>query len=128
MNEEKQIRYSKYLVISFALIAVLIIFSKLFCGGPPGNNNDIDRTISELKDNNQRAGEFIDNAGDEIANATNDISRAIGNAERAEGIANQNAGTIAECRELVSTIKDRTREAKSILADVERTNKEAEGR
>ena len=49
MNEEKQIRYSKYLVISFALIAVLIIFFKLFCGGSSRNNNDVQEQFNELQ-------------------------------------------------------------------------------
>ena len=49
MNEEKQIRYSKYLIISFALIAVLIIFFKLFCRGTSGNNNDTLKRIFYYK-------------------------------------------------------------------------------
>lgn len=63
VNEEKQIRYSKYLVISFALIAVLIIFFKLFCGGTSGNNNDVQGTVQRIAGDNlfrakNEAGEY----------------------------------------------------------------------
>jgi len=54
VNEEKQIRYSKYLVISFALIAVLIIFFKLFCGGTSRNNNDVQGTVQRITDDNKQ--------------------------------------------------------------------------
>ena len=55
MNEEKQIRYSKYLIISFALIAVLIIFFKLFCGGTSGNNNDVQGTVHRVMGDTERS-------------------------------------------------------------------------
>ena len=82
--------------------------------------------IPGTQDHNQRAGELTGAAGSEIKAAGTDITRAVENVERAESIANQNAGTLEECRNIVSTIKARTREAKSILADVERSAKEAE--
>ena len=60
VNEEKQIRYSKYLIISFALIAVLITFFKLFCGGTSGNNNDVQGTVQRIADDNKQTGIIVE--------------------------------------------------------------------
>lgn len=126
MNEEKQIRYSKYLVISFALIAVLIIFFKLFCGGTSGNNNDVQGTVQRVQDDNQRAGAALDGVRDEISAAGAELAGADRHAERAEGIARQNAETIRSCREILERSKAAHQRAKQILADVERSNETGE--
>ena len=106
--------------------AFLFLACYLFSHRTATTDDDITNTISRVEEHNQRAGELTDAAGSEIKAAGTDIARAIENIERAESIANQNAGTLEECRNIVSTIKARTREAKSILADVERSAKEAE--
>lgn len=106
--------------------AVLFLACYLFSHRNTPTADDITNTISGTQDHNQRAGELTGAAGSEIKAAGTDITRAVENVERAESIANQNAGTLEECRNIVSTIKARTREAKSILADVERSAKEAE--
>lgn len=113
-------------VVGMGVGAVLFLACYLFGGRATSTADDITNTISTAKEHNQRAGELTDAAGSEITAAGTDITRAVTNAERAESIANQNAGTLEECRNIVSTIKARTREAKSILADVERSAKEAE--
>ena len=108
--------------------AILFLLCYLYSHRTTPTADDITNTISRTQEHNQRAGELADAARGEITDAGADVTttRAIENVERAESIANQNAGTLEECRNIVSTLKDRTREAKSILADVERTNKEAE--
>ena len=108
--------------------AILFLLCYLYSHRTTPTADDIRNAIYRTQEHNQRAGELTDAAGSEIKAAGTDVTRAIENVERAESIANKNAGTIEECRNIVSTLKDRTREAKSILTDVERTNKEAEGR
>ena len=76
MNEEKQIRYSKYLVISFALIAVLIIFFKLFCGGTSGNNNDVQGTVQRIADDNKQTGKSVDRAIEHVGTAADELEQA----------------------------------------------------
>ncbi|MUU07940.1 MAG: hypothetical protein EP149_09835 [Phascolarctobacterium sp.] len=118
-----------YLIIAFLSAWVLAQFFSCLLPVQPQKYptaDDITNTISGTQDHNQRAGELTGAAGSEIKAAGTDITRAVENVERAESIANQNAGTLEECRNIVSTIKTRTREAKSILADVERSAKEAE--
>lgn len=113
-------------LIGLGIGAVLFLACYLYSHRTTPTADDITNAIQSVKEHNQRAGELTDAARSEVKAAGADIARAIENVERAENIANQNAGTLEECRNLVSTIKDRTREAKSILADVERANKEAE--
>lgn len=113
-------------LVGVGIGAVLFLSCYLFSHRAAPTNDDITNAIQSVKEHNQRAGELTNAAGSEIKAAGTDVTRAIENVERAESIANQNAGTLEECRNIVSTLKDRTREAKSILADVERTNKEAE--
>ena len=115
-------------LVGMGVGAVLFLACYLFSHRAAPTNDDITNAIQSVKEHNQRAGELADAARGEIKAAGTDVTRAIENVERAESIANKNAGTIEECRNIVSTLKDRTREAKSILTDVERTNKEAEGR
>lgn len=115
-------------LVGLGVGAVLFLLCYLFSHRNTPAADDITNTISRTQDHNQRAGELTGAAGSEIKAAGTDITRAIENVERAESIANQNAGTLEECRNIVSTIKAGTREAKSILADVERSAKEAEGR
>lgn len=76
MNEEKQIRYSKYLIISFALIAVLIIFFELFCGGTSGNNNDVQGTVQRIADDNKQTGKSVDRAIEHVGTAADELERA----------------------------------------------------
>ena len=107
--------------------AVLFLACYLYSHRTTPTADDITNAIQSVKEHNQRAGELTDAAGSEIKAAGTDVTRAIENVERAENIANQNAGTLEECRNIVGTIKDRTREAKSILDDVERANKAPAG-
>ena len=114
-------------LISLGVGTILFLLCYLYSHRTTPTADDITNAIYRTQEHNQRAGELADAARGEITDAGADVTRAIENLERAESIANQNAGTLEECRNLVSTIKDRTREAKSILADIERSNKEAEG-
>ena len=116
MNEEKQIRYSKYLVISFALIAVLIIFFKLFCGGSSGNNNDVQGTVQRIADDNKQTGKSVGTAADELERAEEANRRAAFILSEDKERANACAGIIVELQ------KNNSR-AKQILADVEHSNK-----
>ena len=109
-----------------AVGAILFIACYLFSHRISPTGDDVKTAIQSAQDHNRRAGEFIDAAGSEIKSAGADVARAVAGVERAEGIARQNAETLEECRNLVRTLKARTREAKSILADVERSAKEAE--
>ena len=115
-------------LVGMAVGAILFLLCYLYSHRTTPTADDITNTIYRTQEHNQRAGELTDAAGSEIKAAGTDIARAIENIERAESIANQNAGTLEECREIVSTLKVLSGEAKSILADVKRANKEAEGR
>lgn len=108
--------------------AILFLLCHLYSNRTAPTGDDVTNAIQSAQEHNKRAGELADATRDEIKAAGTDIARAIENIERAESIANQNAGTLEECRNIVGTIKDRTREAKSILADIGRSDKEAEGR
>mgnify|MGYP006883365340 CR=1 FL=1 len=114
-------------LIGMGVGTVLFLACYLFSHRITHTSDDITNTIQRIEEHNQRAGELIDAAGSEITAAGTDVARAIENAERAESIAHENAGTLEECRNLVSAIQDGTRKAKSIFADIERTNKEAAG-
>ncbi|WP_419075399.1 hypothetical protein [Phascolarctobacterium faecium] len=126
MNEEKQIRYSKYLVISFALIAVLIIFFKLFCGGTSGNNNDVQGTVQRIADDNKQTGKSVDRAIEHVGTATDELGRADEANRRAAFILSEDKDRINTCAEIINRLQRNNSRAKQILADVERANQEAE--
>ena len=102
MNEEKQIRYSKYLIISFALIAVLIIFFKLFCGGTSGNNNDVQGTVQRIADDNRQTGISIDRAVEHVGTAADELERAEEANRRAAFILSEDKERANECAGTVS--------------------------
>lgn len=114
-------------LVGMGVGAVLFLACYLYSRRATPTGDDITNAIQSAQEHNQRAGKLADDARNEVATAGADITRAIDNVSRAEGIADQNAGTIAECRNIVSAVRDRTREAKSILADIERANEEAAG-
>lgn len=107
--------------------AVLFLLCYLYSHRTTPTADDITNAIQSVKEHNQRAGELTNAAREEVKAAGADIARTVENVERAEEIVNQNTRTLEECRNLVSTIKDRTREAKQILDDVERANKAPAG-
>lgn len=118
--------YNNRFFVGLVAGTILFLTCYLFSHRIPPTGDDIAETIQTIKEHNQRAGELADAARSEITAARTDVARTVENVERTESIVSQNAGTLEECRNIVSTLKDRTREAKSILADVERANKEAE--
>lgn len=113
--------------IGMGIGAVLFLAGHLYSHRVAPTGDDITNAIQSAQEHNQRAGELADTARGEVKAAGADITGAVNNVERTEGIINQNAETLEECRNLVSTVRDRTREAKSILADIERANEEAAG-
>lgn len=114
-------------LVGMGVGAVLFLACYLFSYRATPTADDITNTIYRTKEHNQRAGELTDAAGSEITAAGTDIARAVENAERAESLVKNNTRTLEECRNIVAILKVRTGEAKSILADVERANKEAKG-
>ena len=123
MNEEKQIRYSKYLVISFALIAVLIIFFKLFCGGTSGNNNDVQGTVQRIADDNKQTGKSVDRAIEHIGTAADELERAEEANRRAAFILSEDKERANACAGIIVELQKNNSRAKQILADVELSNK-----
>lgn len=123
--EQKSNNHTYYYII--AAVVCVCIAAYLFCGRSTGTDHAISDTVQSIKNDNQSARTAIDGAVSEIGTVGTDITRAISNAERAEGIIDQNAGTLEECRDIVSSLQNSLREAKRILADVERTNQKAEG-
>ena len=123
MNEEKQIRYSKYLVISFALIAVLIIFFKLFCGGTSENNNDVQGTVQRIADDNKQTGKSVDRAIEHVGTATDELGRADEANRRAAFILSEDKDRINTCAEIIVELQKNNSRAKQILTDVELSNK-----
>lgn len=123
MNEEKQIRYSKYLIISFALIAVLIIFFELFCGGTSGNNNDVQGTVQRIADDNKQTGKSVDRAIEHVGTAADEIERAEEANRRAAFILSEDKERANACAGIIVELQKNNSRAKQILADVELSNK-----
>lgn len=123
MNEEKQIRYSKYLIISFALIAVLIIFFKLFCRGTSGNNNDVQGTVQRIADDNRQTGISIDRAVEHVGTAADELERAEEANRRAAFILSEDKERANECAGIIVELKKNNSRAKQILRDIELSNK-----
>lgn len=123
MNEEKQIRYSKYLIISFALIAVLIIFFKLFCGGTSGNNNDVQGTVQRIADDNKQTGKSVDRAIEHVGIAADELERAEEANRRAAFILSEDNERANACAGIIVELQKNNSRAKQILADVELSNK-----
>ncbi len=123
MNEEKQIRYSKYLIISFALIAVLIIFFKLFCGGTSGNNNDVQGTVQRIADDNKQTGKSVDRAIEHVGTAADELERAEEANRRAAFILSEDKERANACAGIIVELQKNNSRAKQILADVELSNK-----
>lgn len=126
MNEEKQIRYSKYLIISFALIAVLIIFFKLFCGGTSGNNNDVQGTVQGIADDNKQTGKSVDRAIEHVGTAADELERAEEANRRAAFILSEDKERANACAGIIVELQKNNSRAKQILADVERSNETGE--
>lgn len=114
-------------LVGLGVGAVLFLACHLYSNRTAPTGDDVTNAIQSAQEHNKRAGELADATRDEVKAAGTDITRVIENVSRAEGVVKQNAGTLAECRDLVGTLKDRTREAKSIIADIEQSNKKAEG-
>lgn len=123
MNEEKQIRYSKYLIISFALIAVLIVFFKLFCGGTSGNNNDVQGTVQRITDDNKQTGKSVDRAVEHVGTAADELERAEEANRRAAFILSEDKERANACAGIIVELQKNNSRAKQILADVEHSNK-----
>lgn len=123
MNEEKQIRYSKYLIISFALIAVLIIFFKLFCGGTSGNNNDVQGTVQRIADDNKQTGKSVNRAIEHVGTAADELERAEEANRRAAFILSEDKERANACAGIIVELQKNNSRAKQILADVEHSNK-----
>ena len=123
MNEEKQIRYSKYLVISFALIAVLIIFFKLFCGGTSGNNNDVQGTVQRIADDNKQTGKSVDRAIEHVGTAADELERAEEANRRAAFILSEDKERANACAGIIVELQKNNSRAKQILRDIELSNK-----
>lgn len=123
MNEEKQIRYSKYLIISFALIAVLIIFFELFCGGTSGNNNDVQGTVQRIADDNKQTGKSVDRAIEHVGTAADELERAEEANRRAAFILSEDKERANACAGIIVELQKNNSRAKQILTDVEHSNK-----
>lgn len=123
MNEEKQTRYSKYLIISFALIAVLIIFFELFCGGTSGNNNDVQGTVQRIADDNKQTGKSVDRAIEHVGTAADELERAEEANRRAAFILSEDKERANACAGIIVELQKNNSRAKQILADVELSNK-----
>ena len=111
-----------YIVAGLALM--LLAAGWILFGGTGADNNNISDTIQRISDNNARTGQEVDNARQQVAGAAAKAARALERIERSETIAEENARTIAECRELVKQCQYDNRRAKQILEDVEQRNKE----
>lgn len=123
MNEEKQIRYSKYLIISFALIAVLIIFFELFCGGTSENNNDVQGTVQRIADDNKQTGKSVDRAIEHVGTAADELERAEEANRRAAFILSEDKERANACAGIIVELQKNNSRAKQILTDVELSNK-----
>lgn len=130
MNEEKQIRYSKYLIISFALIAVLIIFFKLFCRGTSGNNNDVQGTVQRIADDNRQTGISIDRAVEHVGTAADELERAEEANRRAAFILSEDKERANECAgiivELKKTIAEQNKSLETLSEQIKKEQSKSE--
>ena len=108
-----------YIIFSIIIILALFCAYDLFSRKPSDN---VANTIQSISDDNKRAGTEVNNARQQITDASANATRIIERVERSETIVNQNAGTITECRELTKQCLELNRQAKSILADVDKRN------
>lgn len=109
-------------VIGSVLVAVALLCCT--CGRDNGaNNNDVDRTVRAVEDDNKLARRAVGEAGGSIDRGRRELDAAISGIERSEEIVRENKKRAEECEQILSNCRRNSSEAKRIIADIERTNK-----
>lgn len=127
LNEEKQIRYSKWFIYIIVICAFCVGAWHLFGGGSAGNNNDVERTVQGISDDNQQTGESVAQAAEHVDSASSELDRAEESNRRAAFILSEDQKRINACAEIVIELQKNNSRAKQILADVEQANKTPAG-
>lgn len=128
LNEEKQIRYSKWLIYIIVICAFGVGAWHLFGGGGyAGNNNDVQRTVQGISDDNRQTGESVAQAAEHVDSASSELDRAEESNRRAAFILSEDQKRINACAGIIIELQKNNSRAEQILADVERANKTPAG-
>lgn len=128
LNEEKQIRYSKYFIYIIVICAFGVGTWHLFGGGGyTGNYNDVQGTVQGISDDNRQTGQFIDGAAEHVGSAVNELDRVDEANRRAAFILSENKERANACAGIVIELQKNNSRAKQILADIERANQTPAG-
>lgn len=108
--------------IGSALAAVALLCCT--CGRDNGaNNNDVDRTVRAVEDDNSSARRAVGEAGGSIDRGRRELDAAISGIERSEEIVRENEKRAGEREQILNNCRRNSSEAKRILEDIERRNK-----
>lgn len=128
LNEEKQICYSKWFIYIVVICAFGVGAWNLFGGGgSAGNNNDVQRTVSGITDDNRQTGISIDRAVEHVGTAADELERAEETNRRAAFILSEDKERANERAGIIIELQKNNSRAKQILADVEQANKTPAG-
>lgn len=102
LNEEEQIRYSKWFIYIIVICTVSVSAWHLFGGrGTSGDNNDVSGTVQRIADDNKQAGESVDRAAEYVGYASSELDRADEANRRAAFILSEDQKRINACTEIV---------------------------
>ena len=128
LNEEKQIRYSKWFIYIIVICAFGVGAWHLFgVGGVAGNYNDVQGTVQGISDHNRQTGQFIDGAAEHVSSAVSELDRVDEANRRAAFILSEDQKRINACAGIIIELQKNNSRAEQILADVERANKTPAG-
>lgn len=128
LNEEKQIRYSKWFIYIIVICVVGVGTWHLFGGGgSTGNYNDVQGTVQGISDDNRQTGQLIDGTAEHVGSAVSELDRADEANRRAAFILSEDQKRINACAGIVIELQKNNSRAKQILADVGRANQTPAG-
>ena len=106
LNEEKQIRYSKWFIYIIVICAFGVGAWHLFgVGGVAGNYNDVQGTVQGISDDNRQTGQFIDGAAEHVSSAVSELDRVDEANRRAAFILSEDKERANACAESLSNSK-----------------------
>lgn len=124
LNEEKQIRYSKWFIYIIVICAFGVGAWHLFgVGGVAGNYNDVQGTVQGISDDNKQTGKSVDRAIEHVGTAADELERAEEANRRAAFILSEDKERANACAGIIVELQKNNSRAKQILADVELSNK-----
>ena len=128
LNEEKQIRYSKWFIYIIVICTVSVGTWHLFGGRRiTRTDNDVQETVQRIADDNRQTGISIDRAVEHVGTAADELERAEETNRRAAFILSEDKERANERAGIIIELQKNNSRAKQILADVEQANKTPAG-